>query len=360
MQKPDFIQNENIGGLNFLSAYIPFRNRDNKLMAYLNLPYFAKEGELRKEISTLVVALVNFYLILIIISIGIALFLSNKITQPLRIIQDKIAQVKLGQHNEIIEWKSNDELGGLVEEYNRMLEELFISAERLAKSERESAWREMAKQVAHEIKNPLTPMKLSVQQLQRAWDEKAPDWELRLKQFSETLVNQIDALSKIAEEFSAFAKMPKAEQAVIDLNKLIQSVSHLFKDQEQSTLTYNTEISPVEANVFVDKEQVLRVLNNLINNSADAIIDKEKGEIEITLNEKDKLYIVCVKDNGCGIPEKEKDKIFTPKFTTKSSGMGLGLAIVKNIILHFGGEIWFESKEGLGSSFYFSIPKHLE
>jgi nitrogen fixation/metabolism regulation signal transduction histidine kinase len=357
-EKPDFIQNENIGDLFFLSAYVPFRNRDNKLLAYLNLPYFAKEGELRKEISTLLVALINFYLMLIVVSIGIALFLSNKITQPLRIIQDKIAQIKIGQPNEPIEWKGNDELGGLVAEYNRMLDELSISAERLAQSERESAWREMAKQVAHEIKNPLTPMKLSVQHLERAWNEKSTDWDDRLKRFSKTLINQIDALAKIAEEFSAFAKMPKADQKVIDLDNLIQSIIPLFQETENLSLVYRPFKSAAKPSVFVDKEQIVRVLNNLIKNSVDATSEKDNRKIIIELSERQKQFIVMVKDNGCGIDAKEKNKIFTPKFTTKSSGMGLGLAIVKNIISNSNGDVWFDSEIGVGSSFYFSLPKH--
>jgi len=213
----------------------------------------------------------------------------------------------------------------------------------------------MAKQVAHEIKNPLTPMKLSVQHLERAWNEKSTDWDDRLKRFSKTLINQIDALAKIAEEFSAFAKMPKADQKVIDLDNLIQSIIPLFQETENLSLVYRPFKSAAKPSVFVDKEQIVRVLNNLIKNSVDATSEKDNRKIIIELSERQNQFIVMVKDNGCGIDAKEK---FTPKFTTKSSGMGLGLAIVKNIISNSNGDVWFDSEIGVGSSFYFSLPKH--
>ncbi|MFH1319046.1 MAG: HAMP domain-containing sensor histidine kinase [Bacteroidota bacterium] len=374
--KTEFVHNENIGKLNFLSAYVPFRNENNKLLAYLNLPYFAKQSKLKKEISTFLVALINIYVLLFILAIIAALFLSNRITQPLRLIQDKLGKVKLGKTNEPIEWKSKDEIGSLVSEYNRMIIELEKSAELLAKSERESAWREMAKQVAHEIKNPLTPMKLSVQHLEKAWNDKAPDWGEKLKKFTQILIQQIDSLSSIASGFSDFAMMPKAKREVIDFSQVITDSMDLFKDAEGVELNFISNLSlqgdginknGTNCPVFADKEQLSQVLNNLIKNAIQAISEAnlpegkaEQGEIGIELSADENNYTVKVTDNGIGISEEQKDKIFTPSFTTKTGGMGLGLAIVKNIIENSGGRVWFESEEGTGSSFYISLPKYLE
>src|SRR3569832_855526 len=200
--KTEFIHDERIGNLDYLSAYIPLKNSNGKLLAYLNLPYFAKQNELEKEISGFLVALINIYVLLFALSILTAIFISNYVTKPLKLIQDKLGNIKLGKANEPIEWQDNDEIGNLVSEYNRMILELSNSADLLAKSERENAWREMAKQVAHEIKNPLTPMKLSLQHLQRTWKDHAPDMEQKMDQVSKTIIDQIDTLSNIATEFS--------------------------------------------------------------------------------------------------------------------------------------------------------------
>ena len=197
-KKSFFIERENIGSYTFLSAYTPVRNLDNHLLGYLNLPYFAKQEEIRREISGLISAFANIYIIMIVITVMLALLLSRYITKPLQQIGNQFSRIKIGDKNAKIEWTRKDEIGRLVEEYNRMIDEMEKSAELLARSERESAWRQMARQVAHEIKNPLTPIKLSMQLLMRAWNDKAPDWEVRLKRFSQTLIMQIDTLSSIA------------------------------------------------------------------------------------------------------------------------------------------------------------------
>ena len=361
-EKTEFVHKEDIGTFDFLSAYIPFRNQDREVLAYLNLPYFAKQEEVKKEISTFFIALFNVYVVLILLSVIIALVVSNRITQPLRLMQSMLANVKLGSSNEPIAWNSKDEIGSLVKEYNRMLKELEVSAVNLAKSERESAWREMAKQVAHEIKNPLTPMKLSVQHLERAWKDKSPDWEIKLSQFSKTLVQQIDALSSIASEFSNFAKMPKTKRTVINLLRVIENTIDLFKESTLASISLqiDSSLQNQKLMVFADKEQLNQALNNLIKNAIQAIPALENGIIIVTISKKGSDYIIQVKDNGVGISESEHEKIFAPNFTTKTGGMGLGLALVKNMIENSGGFIWFESKKGEGSSFYFSLPIHQE
>jgi nitrogen fixation/metabolism regulation signal transduction histidine kinase len=241
-----------------------------------------------------------------------------------------------------------------VDEYNRMIDELARSAELLARSERESAWREMAKQVAHEIKNPLTPMKLSVQYLQKAWDEKAPDWENHLERFTRTIVEQIDSLSVIASEFSDFAKMPAANIEKIGLVEVIKSAADLYRHPRHIKIS----ISPSDQEYFVlaDKRQLLRVFNNLIQNAVQAIGKKTDGIISINISCEGPDYHIAISDNGTGISDEQAVKIFSPNFTTKSSGMGLGLAMSKNILATINAKIDFESVPGEGTTFHIRIP----
>ncbi len=354
-KKSEFVHNENIGKLNYLSAYVPFKNIENKLLAYLNLPYFTKQNLLKKEISTLVVTVINIYVLLFLLAIVIAVVISGKITKPLRLIQKKFREIELGKKNEPISYESQDEIGSLVKEYNRMVAELSKSAELLAKSERESAWREMAKQIAHEIKNPLTPMKLSVQHLQKAWKDKAPNWDEHLSRVSKTLIKQIDTLSAIATGFSNFAQIPKANNEVVDIIVIIKNSVNLFEDTKNIKVTIDLHQNK-RVNVFADKEQLLQVFNNLIKNAIQAIPDNVEGLIKIELFTSENTLKVKVVDNGKGISDELKDKLFTPNFTTKTSGMGLGLTIAKNIVENANGTIWFETEIGKGTTFFVELP----
>lgn len=359
-KKMEFTHDEQIGNLNYLSAYIPFKNNNGKLLGYLNLPYFAKQSELEKEISSFLSALINIYVLLFALSVVAAVFISNYVTKPLKLIQDKMSKIKLGKNNEPIVWKEQDEIGSLVKEYNRMISELQKSAELLARSERESAWREMAKQVAHEIKNPLTPMKLSVQHLERLIHNKTPDIGRKITELSKTLIEQIETLSTIANEFSNFAKMPKANEEKINLQEILTSTIHLFKDSfDQNEMKFSSEVEN-DSFVFADKEQLLRVFNNLIKNAVQAVPENIQGKIEISLFKKNNSFVVKVKDNGTGISEEVMQKIFVPNFTTKTGGMGLGLAMVKNIMESCNGKIWFETAQGTGTTFFVSIPEYRE
>ncbi len=357
-KKLEYVHDETIGRLDYLSAYVPFKNDNGVMLGYLNMPYFAKQSELEKEINTFLVALINIYVLLFALSVTVAVFISYYVTRPLKLIQDKMSKIKLGKANEPIDWKEEDEIGSLVKEYNRMIDELHKSAELLARSERESAWREMAKQVAHEIKNPLTPMKLSVQHLQRLMDNKTPDIEEKVRKLSATLIEQIETLSAIASEFSSFAKMPKANEEKINLGDIVGNAINLFKDSVDHTeISFNSRVEG-EPYVHADKEQLLRVFNNLIKNAAQAIPEDVQGRIDISIVKKADHYVVKVKDNGTGISEDAMDKIFVPSFTTKTGGMGLGLAMVKNIVETCGGKIWFETAKGKGTTFFVSLPEH--
>ncbi len=349
------IQYERIGNLRYLSAYEPVRSNNNTTIGFINIAYFAKQDELKKDISSFLVALINIYVLLFAFSVFVTFIISNRITKPLQIIQQRLGKIKLGKRNELIEWDREDEIGALVKEYNRMVEELSESAELLARSERESAWREMAKQVAHEIKNPLTPMKLSVQHLQRAWKEKSPNLDNIMNQVSHTMIEQIDTLSNIATEFSNFAKMPRANNEMVDLSAILRNVVTLYSENETATITYY-EHPPHGFYVFGDKEQLIRVFSNLLKNAIQAIPEQTNGHIHVELRTDRNNVIASVKDNGTGIADSETNRIFTPNFTTKTGGMGLGLAMVKSIIEQAQGTVWFTSKPGEGTVFLVSLP----
>lgn len=323
-------------------------------MAYLNLPYFARSNDLKNEISNFIVALLNIYALLIVIALVIGLILTNRITEPLKLIQEKMANIQLGQSNERINYEGNDEIGKLVNEYNRMIIEITESAKRLAESEREDAWREMAKQVAHEIKNPLTPMKLSIQHLQMRWssfDEE--ERSERFASFGKNLIQQIDTLSAIASEFSSFAKLPETAFTELNLTDIIISAVDVYNG------TYGVEVTfdnPMDLFTLGDKDQMLRVFNNLIKNAIQAIPDYREGKVKVILEVKEGCKKIIVKDNGKGISKENESRIFVPNFTTKNSGMGLGLAMVQKIIENMNGRIYFESEEGIGTQFIIELP----
>jgi two-component system, NtrC family, nitrogen regulation sensor histidine kinase NtrY len=350
-----FVNSEKIGNMVYLSAYAPFYNEEDQLLGYLNLPYFSKQNELEAEISTVVVALLNIYILLIVLSVLVTYLISNRITHPLTLLQAKLSRVELGRKNEMLEWKDNDEIGGLIAQYNRMILELGESAQRLAESERESAWREMAKQVAHEIKNPLTPIKLQVQMLDRAFNENPEQFELRYRQFSRMLIEQIETLNNIATEFSRFGIMPKPQFEKVNLFKVLEDAVHLFRNSSQAEISLTAEMG-ISTIVNGDKEQLLRVFNNLLKNALQAIPEERRGWIRVTINEVNGKLKVLVRDNGIGISESERRMIFVPNFTTKSGGMGLGLSMVKSILETMGASISFESILEEGTVFRIDFP----
>ena len=270
------------------------------------------------------------------------------------IIYQQIANIKFGAHNEALQWQSKDEIGDLVNEYNLMLLKLEKNSQLLAQSERESAWREMAKQVAHEIKNPLTPMKLNIQHLQRVVLTNHDDIPERVNKVAMLLIEQIDTLSHIATEFSNFAKLPIADSEKINVYDVLQNVTNLF---QQNTACNITLSEPLELPVLADKEQCIRIFTNLLKNAEQAIPADKKGEIIINAFIENETIIITIKDNGCGIEEAVKHNIFTPNFTTKTTGTGLGLAMVKNSIVSFNGSISFETKVNSGTTFILKFPK---
>ncbi len=352
-----FLQPEKIGKLSYLSVYEPIENDRGDYLGYLNLPYFTRQDELKQGISTFIVAFINLYLILFLASVIMAIFLSNKITLPLSLIRKKLKGIQLGKKNEQINYVAEDEIGALVKEYNHKVVELAESAELLARSERESAWREMAKQVAHEIKNPLTPMKLNIQYLQRAKEEGNEHYDDFFDRVTRNLIEQIDTLSGIATEFSNFAQIPKARNEVFNLVEVLQNVVLLFEPNENLHFSLETDHLS-EVLIFADKEQLSRAFLNLVKNGIQAIRPGWPGEISITVHKIQSVALISISDNGTGISKDAEDHLFEPNFTTKTSGMGLGLSIVRNIITNFNGKIWHETSETEGTVFYVEIPLH--
>lgn len=284
-----------------------------------------------------------------------AVFLANQITSPLTFIQESIRRTKLGQKNQPIQWSRHDEIGSLIREYNKMLAALEDSAAKLARSERESAWREMAKQVAHEIKNPLTPLKLGVQLLEKSWREKDPNFESKFERFNKSFIEQIDSLSTIASEFSNFAKMPDTKLEKLSLLPIINQSKNVFSSSERVEI-YIINHAKGEISVQGDKDQLLRTFNNLLKNAIEASIDNHKSLIKIVVTNDQKLVYIEVEDNGKGIDEALQTKIFVPNFTTKSSGTGLGLAFVKQAVENAGGTVTFKSVMNAGTTFYLTFP----
>lgn len=354
LQKTEYIHNEIIGELNYKAAYVPINDAKHTL-GYLELPYFSNEADYKQRAGSLLNAMINVYA-LIFIAIGLlAVFIARQITNPLTIIQTSLSRTIYGQKNEPIKWQRNDEIGALITEYNNMIAALEQSAQKLAQSERESAWREMAKQVAHEIKNPLTPLKLGLQLLEKSWRDKDPKFDQKFERFSKSFVEQIESLSSIASEFSAFAKMPDTRIVRMDIFEALSQAVTIFKQMENLRIVFN----PPDTQFFInaDRDQLLRCFNNLLKNAIEAIPPDRQGLIEINYLITSKNILLSVKDNGNGIPDNLREKIFEPNFTTKSSGTGLGLAFVKNSIENAGGKVWFETTTGAGTTFYFSLPE---
>lgn len=354
--KTQLIQEEKLGNSQYLNIYVPVKNQDGSTLAFVNIPYLNPEQDLSQEISNFLITLINLNALIFILAGAIAIWITSRITSSFTLIGNKMKAISFGDANEEIEWKKNDELGELVSEYNKMVKKLAESAKALARSEREGAWREMARQVAHEIKNPLTPMKLSIQYLQKAIDNNSPNVKSLSKQVAETLVEQIDQLSKIAGDFSQFANIANVNKELFDLSSVIDILVRLFSADERVCINLLKANDDATYMIEADRMQMNRLFTNLIKNAIEAYNEEEKAIINIRQSIKDNEVIVSVQDEASGIPNAMQPKIFAPNFTTKSSGTGLGLAICKGIVEKANGNIWFETQENIGTTFHISLP----
>lgn len=347
------VKNEENGQI-FQSSYTYITDRKFKNLAILNLPYLEDDDFLNKELDEFMGRLSFAYLAMILAAIVFAYFISKYITKSLKTISDKMNEIRLEKRNKkIVIESSSDEIETLVKSYNSMIDELEDSAVKLATSEREQAWREMAKQVAHEIKNPLTPMRLSVQSFQRKFNPEDENIHQKVEEYSNTLIQQIDTMSSIASAFSNFAKMPAQKKEVLNVVLIVKLALDIFNEHY---ITFYPEEEEIIAKF--DRTQLIRVVTNLVKNGIQAIPEgTEHPKIEVRVFSKENKVYITIEDNGSGIPEENKAKVFEPKFTTKTSGMGLGLAMVKNIVETYNGNITFVSQQGKGTTFTVIFPK---
>ena len=337
----------------FQASYSVLKNDAGEKYAILFFPYFQDVSFAESELNVFLSTLYQIYFIMLVVAIVLAYFISRFVTRSIETIRVKIGQTGLLKKNEKIYLNNaTKEIDSLVNSYNKMIDDLEDSAEKLAKTEREQAWQEMAKQVAHEIKNPLTPMRLTVQSFQKNSGFKSEDEKLKLNDFCEVLIEQIDTMSNVATSFSDFATLPKTQLEKTDIVEATKKVVEIF---EQNNITLETS----DENIFVklDKEQWIRVMTNLIKNSIQSIPHDRESNIQVKIIESTKKVKIIVSDNGLGVSNKNREKIFEPKFTTKSDGMGLGLGIVRSIINSHRGKISYKSKNNKGTDFTISLPK---
>ena len=342
-----------IDGIKYTSSYTYINDNKFKPLAIMNLPYIQNDDFITRELEEFLRRLAEGYLFMILIATALSYFLSRYITRSLKTISDKMIETRLDKRNQRIEIDdASEEISNLVKSYNGMIDELEKSAAKLAQSEREAAWREMAKQVAHEIKNPLTPMRLTVQSFQRRFDPEDPDIHKKLDEYSKTLIQQIDTMSSIAEAFSNFAKMPAQQNETLNVVFVTKLALDIFTEPY---ITFNADAE--EITVKLDRTQLIRVVTNLVKNAIQATEETQDPKIRVEVKSDADHVCLLVCDNGHGISEANAIKVFEPKFTTKSSGMGLGLAMVKNIVETYKGTITFTSKAGKGTVFKVVFPK---
>ncbi|MDR2027126.1 MAG: GHKL domain-containing protein [Prevotellaceae bacterium] len=352
-KRSKFIHIERIGTISYYSSYTAYHNWQGEAIAYLNILHFNNQSEFRTEMLSLTGAIMNIYIFLIIIGVALSIFASNQITRPLDLVRRKMAKLNINERPEPIDYRGNNELGDLVRVYNRMIEELAESAKIMAENERESAWREMARQIAHEIKNPLTPMKLNIQLALRMKNENREGWQEKMDAAIKSTLEQIDILTYIASEFADFARMGKTEPEQVNLSQAIMSAISLFSGYDNVKI--NCTGDKKDYRIKANSEQLHRVLTNLLKNSIQAVEKIPNPEINIVLERKEKTCLIRISDNGTGISGEVAKNLFHPNFTTKSGGTGLGLAISKSIIESFGGTIVFVPDEK-GACFEIILP----
>jgi two-component system nitrogen regulation sensor histidine kinase NtrY len=348
-----YVDIKNIDGVKIRSSYSQIKDDKFKPLGILNLPYVEDDSFYENEIQDFLVRLSQVYFFMLIIAFALAYFLSSYITKSLKTISDKINETSLDQKNEKIVIEANSrEINSLIKAYNAMVDKLEESATMLAQSEREQAWREMAKQVAHEIKNPLTPMRLTVQSFQRKFDPEDPNLKQKLNDYTKTLIQQIDTMSSVASAFSNFASMPAQQNETLNVVEVVEFSLDIFNEEYIRFESDEEEIITV-----MDRTQLIRIITNLIKNAIQAIPEEqEQKSIDVAVKRVGNNVNITVKDNGIGIEKEYIEHIFEPKFTTKTSGMGLGLGIIKNIIENYKGTITFETQYGKGTTFIVSLP----
>jgi nitrogen fixation/metabolism regulation signal transduction histidine kinase len=346
------IQKTTINNVQYRSSYSLILDNLSNPIWILNLPYYDDDQLNSYELNSFIAIFGKVYFLILIIAIIFSYLISVYITKSLSEIGKKIKQTRLDKTNTKIQIKARSkEVNILVESYNKMVEMLNDSVKKLSKSNKEQAWREMAKQVAHEIKNPLTPMRLSIQSFQRNFDKNDSEFKSRLDEFSKTLIQQIDTMSTIASAFSNFAEMPAQQGEKINIIETTKLALKIFKE---NYIVFSSEFEDLQ--VRIDRTQMVRIITNLIKNALEACELIKEPKVQVIIEKKKKEVLISVIDNGEGISKELKNKIFEPKFTTKTSGMGLGLGMVKNLVDSYDGRISVRSKIDSGTTFSIAFP----
>ncbi|GAA4347024.1 HAMP domain-containing sensor histidine kinase [Hymenobacter saemangeumensis] len=331
------------------------------IVGYVGIPFFDSEKELNTKLTELFTTILNIFTVMFLLFLGLAFVAARQLTAPLKLITEKLTHTTLTGNNELLTYRStDDEIGLLVREYNTMLTKLEASKQELAAQEKEAAWREMARQVAHEIKNPLTPMKLSLQFLQKAIAERRPNAEELISRISQTLITQIDVLSDIATSFSTFTNLPAMRPERLDVAAILRRCAGLHQPDAADgslVLSLPDDAETGRYTVFADENLLVRTFNNLLINARQAVPAGRAPYIEVALAAVSEGNVrVSIRDNGAGIAEEVREKVFVPNFTTKESGSGIGLAVAKRGIESAGGKIWFDTVVGEGTVFFIELP----
>ncbi|MBB3698733.1 HAMP domain-containing histidine kinase [Flammeovirga yaeyamensis] len=347
-KKTRLVVKEKIGNLEYNTSYIGVKAfNTGDVMGVVSIPFFKSLHRFDDRTVDVISTIMIIFTVLFITLLPIVHYAALSLLNPIKLIIPELNRITLSKKNAPIKYHSNDEFGRLVGEYNKMLSKLEESKKELERSQLESAWKDVAKQVAHEIKNPLTPMKLYLQQLERV---ATSDDNPKLLRATKMLISQVDTLSGIVTSFSSFAQMPVPKREVFNLSKVIKDTVMLHSSKAKIQFS-NTQLGH---DVFVDGDEKLttRILANLILNGIQAAKEDVSSNIIIDLYENGEKAIVTVIDNGKGIPEEFQNKVFVPNFTTKETGSGIGLAVAKRGIEQMGGSIWFETKENEGTQFF--------
>jgi nitrogen fixation/metabolism regulation signal transduction histidine kinase len=347
-----FSHQDQIGKLNYRSAYLPITNEALKQIGFINLQLFGQQEAYEQQIESFFKAAINVFVLLLAISVFIALVVSNWLIGPLQVVARSVRNLELGKNNQKISYQNDDEIGALVKAYNEKLAELEQAAQQIARSERESAWRDLAQQIAHEIKNPLTPMKLNIQHLLRKMETEDADAKDLAQKSLPSLIEQIDALARMANEFARFAKLPEPNFERLELNGFLDQATTLF-DEDQTKIHFQPNNTLLW--VSADKDMLNQVFHNLLLNAKQATDNTAEAQISVKASVKEDHVEIAIQDNGIGIDAQQQERIFTPYFTTKSSGSGIGLSVVRQIIEKHNGSIRFESLPNKGTTFYIRL-----
>ncbi|WP_372365085.1 PAS domain-containing sensor histidine kinase [Candidatus Uabimicrobium sp. HlEnr_7] len=363
LKRETFIHSQDTG---FIVGYKAAFFHDNARLQnlILSIPMVYEKSRVEKEITSILINIITIYVICLLVIIVAAFLLINHIVRPLRKLISGIKRVSTGDLTVEIPRSSNDEIGDLILAFNHMTKDLEISRHKLVQAEKNAAWREMSRQIAHEIKNPLTPMRLSAQHILRAYDDKAKQFPIILDRGMSNIIEAIDSLAKTATSFSEFAKFTKPNLEMCDLEEILVTCVNLFEEYKERDINIQLHLQNEIPQVFVDPHQTKRAFINLITNAIHAMEDSESGgQIDVICyyeQQKQIDYVMIkVEDNGCGVPDHIKERLFEPNFSTKSYGSGLGLAITKRSIENMHGRISIESKENVGTTVYVQLPiKH--